>query len=111
MTCPHEPKPLAQGRLVLNTIICSLGLNCLALGAAIAGDAAERLRDRFIFCSQFVIEEPAPPVFWDSARDCCRLRPPAARVPFARRERELFMIGKPGSGKRRSANNTAAGVR
>jgi hypothetical protein len=54
----------------MNKLMCSLGLNCLVLGAAMAGDAAERLRDRF--CSQFVIEEPAPPVFWDSVRDCCR---------------------------------------
>ena len=64
---------LTQGRRVVNILICSLGLSYVALGAAMAGDAAERLRDRFIFCSQFVIEEPAPPVIWDSARDCCRL--------------------------------------
>jgi len=57
-------------------IVFSLMLSCFTAASALAGDSAEMLRDRLIFCNQFVIEDPYPPivqVFPDSTDYCCRL--------------------------------------
>jgi hypothetical protein len=39
-------------------IVCSLMLSCCTAFSASAGDSAEMLRVRRLFCSQFVIEDP-----------------------------------------------------
>jgi hypothetical protein len=41
------------------------------VGAAVARDAKEALRDRLEFCSQFVIHDPDPRVVLSQMRDCC----------------------------------------
>ena len=53
-------------------IVCPLMLTCMTAVSALAGDSAERLRDRLIFCSQFVIEHPYPTIVPDSTQYCCR---------------------------------------
>jgi hypothetical protein len=60
--------------------VCSLMLSCCAVVSASAGDSAEMRRDRLIFCSQFVIEDPYVAIFRDltgfpdSTDYCCRFR-------------------------------------
>jgi hypothetical protein len=56
----------------MKNFICSLLLSCVAAAPAIGGDAGEILRDRLIFCNQFVIEEPGPAVSRESLFFCCR---------------------------------------
>ena len=57
----------------MNILVCSLIVSCFAAPLAIAGDLGEQMRDHRIFCSQFVIEHPAPAIFADAARGCCRV--------------------------------------
>jgi hypothetical protein len=52
-------------------IVCALMLTSMTAVSALAGDAAEMLRDRLIFCNQFVIEDPYPAIDWYSAQYCC----------------------------------------
>ena len=52
--------------------VCALMLTCMTTVSALAGDSAEMLRDRLIFCNQFVIEEPYPAIVQDSTPHCCR---------------------------------------
>ena len=56
----------------MKNFICALLLSCIAVAPAIAGDAGEMLRDRLIFCSQFVIDHPDPAVIRESPSFCCR---------------------------------------
>ncbi len=56
----------------MKNLICLLMLCCCAASSAFGRDAAEKLRERLIFCSQFVIEDPGPVVVLDSTHDCCR---------------------------------------
>ena len=51
---------------------CSLMLYCHAALPAIGADSVERLRERHLFCSQFVIEEPGPAIIHDPTLHCCR---------------------------------------
>jgi hypothetical protein len=44
--------------------------------SAFGRDSAERLRERMIFCSQFVIEDPGSVALQDTTHDCCRLAKP-----------------------------------
>jgi hypothetical protein len=53
----------------MKILACSLMLCCCAVSLASGRDSAEMLRERLIFCSQFVIEEPGPAIVRDSARD------------------------------------------
>jgi hypothetical protein len=55
----------------MKNLICLLMLCCCAASSAFGRDAAEKSRERLIFCSQFVIEDPAPVVVLDSTHDCC----------------------------------------
>jgi hypothetical protein len=54
-------------------IVCALMLTCTTAVSALAGDSAELLRDRLIFCNQFVIEHPESPTVRDSTQYCCRV--------------------------------------
>jgi hypothetical protein len=54
-------------------IVCALMLTCTTAVSALAGDSAELLRDRLIFCNEFVIEHPYPAIFPDGTRNCCRM--------------------------------------
>jgi len=56
----------------MKILVCSLMLSCFAVFSATGRDSAEMLRDRFIFCSQFVIEDPDPAIIRDSTRYCIR---------------------------------------
>jgi hypothetical protein len=56
----------------MNTV-CALMLSCLIAVSALAGDSAEMLRDRLIFCSQFVIEDPDLRMLQDTTQYCCRM--------------------------------------
>jgi hypothetical protein len=47
-------------------------LGCCVDSSAFGRDTNEKLRERFVFCSQFVIEDPGPVVVLDSTHDCCR---------------------------------------
>ena len=58
--------------MAMKILICSLMLTGIAVAAAIAGDAAEMLRERLTRCNQFVIEDPRPAVIQDALRYCCR---------------------------------------
>jgi hypothetical protein len=51
-------------------------LYCCAASSALGRESAERLRERLIFCSQFVIEDPGYVILPDSALDCCRFANP-----------------------------------
>jgi hypothetical protein len=51
---------------------CALVLACTSAVSALAGDSAEKLRDRRIICNQFVIEDPYPAIIPDSTQYCCR---------------------------------------
>ena len=51
----------------MNTV-CAVMLTCMTTVSALAGDSAEMLRDRLIFCNQFVIEDPYPAIDGYSAR-------------------------------------------
>lgn len=53
----------------MKTLACSLILCCCAVSLASGRDSAEVLRERLIFCSQFVIEEPGSAIVLDSTRD------------------------------------------
>jgi hypothetical protein len=53
-------------------LVCLLMLYCHAAFPAIGADSAELLRERQLFCSQFVIEDPGPAIIHDSTRYCCR---------------------------------------
>jgi hypothetical protein len=53
--------------------VCALMLTCMAAVSALAGDSAEMLRERLIFCNQFVIEDPYPGIVRDSVQSCCRV--------------------------------------
>ena len=55
----------------MKILVCLLMLCCSAAPAAFGRDSPERLRERVIFCSQFVIEHPGPAVVRDRTRDCC----------------------------------------
>ena len=55
----------------MKNFICALLLSSFAAAPAIAGDTGEMLRDRLIFCSQFVIDHPDPAVI-PSPSFCCR---------------------------------------
>ena len=48
-------------------------LCCYAAGAATGRDLREMNRDRFIICSQFVIEDPEPVMVGKNPQYCCRL--------------------------------------
>jgi hypothetical protein len=61
-----KPANLKPGRYVMKGLACSLTLCCCAVSSASGGDSAEMLRERLMFCSQFVIEEPAPAIAKDS---------------------------------------------
>jgi hypothetical protein len=39
--------------------------------SGVGRDSVEMLRDRHIFCKQFVIEGPDPGLLWDSTQYCC----------------------------------------
>jgi hypothetical protein len=54
-------------------IVFSLMLSCFTAASALAGNSAEMLRDRLIFCNQFVIEHPYPVLLRDSPQYCCRM--------------------------------------
>jgi len=54
-------------------IAYTLMLTCTIAVSALAGDSAEMLRDRLIFCNQFVIEHAESPIVRDSTQYCCRL--------------------------------------
>jgi hypothetical protein len=54
-------------------IVYALMLTCTTAVSALAGDSAEMLRDRLIFCNQFVVEDPYPALDRYSAQYCCRL--------------------------------------
>jgi hypothetical protein len=41
-------------------------VDCMTAVSALAGDSAEMLRDRLIFCNQFVIEDPYPAIVRDT---------------------------------------------
>jgi hypothetical protein len=56
----------------MKNLICLLMLCCCAASSAFGRDSAERLRERIIFCSQFVIEDPGPVVVEASPHVCCR---------------------------------------
>ena len=58
-------------------IVYALMLTCTTAVSALAGDSAEMLRDRLIFCNQFVIEHAESPIVRDSTQYCCR---PANRI-------------------------------
>ena len=58
-------------------IVRALMLTCTTAVSALAGDSAEMLRDRLIFCNQFVIEHAESPIVRDSTQYCCR---PANRI-------------------------------
>jgi hypothetical protein len=58
-------------------IAYTLMLTCTIAVSALAGDSAEMLRDRLIFCNQFVIEHAESPTVRDSTQYCCR---PANRI-------------------------------
>ena len=60
----------------MKSLVCLLMLGCCAASSAFGRDAAERLRERLIFCSQFVIEDPGPVVIEDTRRNCCRFATP-----------------------------------
>jgi hypothetical protein len=53
----------------MKILACSMMLCCCAASLASGRDFAEMLRERLIFCSQFVIEEPAPAIEWESTRN------------------------------------------
>ncbi len=55
----------------MKNVVCLLMLCCCAASSAFGRDSAERLRERLIFCSQFVIEDPGPVVVPDTTHDCC----------------------------------------
>jgi len=57
----------------MRVLICMLTLCGYAASSAFGRDSAEMLRERLIFCSQFVIEEPGPAIVPDSMQTCCRL--------------------------------------
>jgi len=54
-------------------IVCTLTLTCTIAVSALAGEPAEMLRDRLIFCHQFVIEHAESPMVRDFTQYCCRL--------------------------------------
>jgi hypothetical protein len=56
----------------MKSLVCSLTLYCYAAFPAIGGDSSEMLRERLLFCSQFVIEDPGPTITHNSERYCCR---------------------------------------
>jgi hypothetical protein len=56
----------------MKNLVCLLMLCGCAASSALGRDSAERLRERLIFCSQFVIEEPGAVVVLDPTHDCCR---------------------------------------
>jgi hypothetical protein len=56
----------------MKNLVCLLLLCCCAASSAFGRDTAEKLRERFIFCNQFVIEDPGHVVVLDSTYDCCR---------------------------------------
>jgi hypothetical protein len=56
----------------MKNFTCSLMLSCVAAAPAIGGDAGEMLRNRLIFCNQFVIEHPDPAVITQPPFSCCR---------------------------------------
>jgi hypothetical protein len=49
-------------------LTCLLTLCCCAVSSAFGRDP-EMLRERLIFCSQFVIQDPAPPIASDPNRN------------------------------------------
>jgi len=50
-------------------LVCLLILCCCAVSSASGRDSAEVLRERLTFCSQLVIEEPAPAIVQNSTRN------------------------------------------
>jgi hypothetical protein len=51
--------------------VCALMLTCLTVVAASAGDSAELIGDRLIFCDQLVFKDPNPSLARYHARSCC----------------------------------------
>ena len=51
-------------------IVYALMLTCTTAVSALAGDSAEMLRDRLIFCNQFVIRDPDPGIRLGYHHDC-----------------------------------------
>ena len=56
----------------MKIILSSLMLSCAAASSATSGDSMEMLRDRLVFCNQFIIEDPFPAIAADPTRYCCR---------------------------------------
>ena len=63
--------------------ILALILSCLSVASASAGDAAAMLRDRFIFCNQFVVAESRAATIREFAGYCC---------PFGNRAHDCHII-------------------
>ena len=70
----------------MKTLVCMAILCCCAASSAFGRDSAERLRERLLFCSQFVIEDPGPVTVQGSAYDCCRLAKPIQDCHLTDRE-------------------------
>jgi hypothetical protein len=51
---------------------CSILLGCFVPSPGSATVPEEKLRERLIVCSQFVIDDPGPAVIREFADDCCR---------------------------------------
>jgi len=70
----------------MKNLVCLAILCCCAASSAFGRDAAERLKERLIFCSQFVIEDPAPVIVQGSTYDCCRVANPVQDCRLSDRE-------------------------
>jgi hypothetical protein len=70
----------------MKSLVFLLMLGCWAASSAFGRDSAESLRERIIFCSQFVIEDPGPVVVQDTTHDCCRLANPIRDCRLTDRE-------------------------
>ena len=55
----------------MKTLVCLLMLGCCTASSAFGPDSAEKLRERLIFCNQFVVEDPGPIVVDDNTHHCC----------------------------------------
>ena len=56
----------------MKILVFSMVLSCVSAVLASAGDSAEMLRNRIIFCNEFVIEHPYPAIVLEDTRNCCR---------------------------------------
>ena len=57
----------------MKILVCSMVLSCVSAVLASAGDCAEMLRNRIIFCNEFAIEHPYPAIVLEGTRNCCRM--------------------------------------